>query len=505
MKMAIAFLSMFLALLWAAFVSGPLTWDGSYYLFNILDKQTFFCPHGRLSNIIFQTPVLIAHRYCTDDTTLLRFLFSAPYTMIPFLSLLLSWAAVRHKIHLFIWPAMGICLAMLPSIFNFTGEMNIALLLIWPFTMILLARPPSMLLWGLVPLLSLAMFYLHPVAMPMFALLSLICSVAGALHNTERSRYWLMAAGFAALSFLKLLFILFKSSAYESKILTASGIADRFGMSPNAILIVFISLLCAFLFFVLSHTGRKNGAYIFRGLLLVLFLYDIIIMTGVMRQSPFGNTITLLAVSGMLALTAASIILFIRAARMLDRVRCIPDIQDLLQKVLAGIAVITGLLMLYYVAEPYRWHSGIGNANWGLLASIPLLYMAAVEGLGRNADEYETHVRMKFAGTMIWIFSAVIFVQSMVWSGLIRELHNELSAKKGSCVTTDSMAWLHGTPIDFWSTPSLAIVIQGKYPDTLVLAGNDCETALNSDQIPLTPWRSRSKTKGWFDLSSFKK
>src|ERR1700754_3837231 len=122
----------------AAFSGAALAWDGSVYLFQLLDDQRPFVPHYRLINIVLQAPVLILSML-TGDLAVLRAAFGLVYASIPLLALAASWWVVRQFApELFVWAALGIGFGMLPGQFNFVAEALLSVLLFWPLGLAIL-------------------------------------------------------------------------------------------------------------------------------------------------------------------------------------------------------------------------------------------------------------------------------------------------------------------------------------------------------------------------------
>src|ERR1700686_3288738 len=91
----------------AVLSGGALLWDGSYYLYTTLDRQTAFIPNHRYIAAVLQTPVLLAYHF-THNTQVLALVFGLGYAVIPLLSLALSWLIVRRTAPaLFVWAALG--------------------------------------------------------------------------------------------------------------------------------------------------------------------------------------------------------------------------------------------------------------------------------------------------------------------------------------------------------------------------------------------------------------
>jgi hypothetical protein len=122
------------SLIVAAAVGLPLAWDGSWYLYRLLADGAPATPHGRLIDAILQMPVLaigaVDHR---PDLTAARFSFALTYAVVPTIALAACWSILRRRAPaLLIWPALGIGLALLPGLANFTSEAMIAVEIAWP-------------------------------------------------------------------------------------------------------------------------------------------------------------------------------------------------------------------------------------------------------------------------------------------------------------------------------------------------------------------------------------
>ena len=220
-----------LALCFAAVCGAALSWDGSGYLFETLDKQVPFTTHLRLISVPLQLPVLLVSRI-TDNPTVLQTVFGLPYVAVPLLALAASWWVVGEQARsLFVWPVLGIGVGTLAGQFNFTSEANVALQLFWPVLLALLtgmrkAHVP------LVLLLCLAIVFSHPYAIVLFASASLV-ALALAQRGIAgwRLRWW--AVGFAAAAALGVVALL--TSRYDTQQLSSGGLLWSFGISTEGL------------------------------------------------------------------------------------------------------------------------------------------------------------------------------------------------------------------------------------------------------------------------------
>ena len=175
-----------LALGFAAVVGAPLSFDGAFFLFRVLDKHQFAADHGRLINIALQMPVLVATRY-TESLAALRALFSIAYVAVPFIGLAVSWMVCKaRRPSLFIWPAMSICIASLPGQFSFHSEAIMAVTLLWPAILAVLLGG-SLLTLALVGVNSIAATASHPSASMILAFIVAV-AIGSAIIRSETRR-----------------------------------------------------------------------------------------------------------------------------------------------------------------------------------------------------------------------------------------------------------------------------------------------------------------------------
>jgi hypothetical protein len=194
----IFFALVLLALGIATFVSAPLSFDGAFFLFRVLDAHQFAADHGRLINIPLQLPVLAAARF-TENLGVLRPVFCAAYAVIPAVGLAVSWLVCRsRRPSLFIWPAVSICLVGLPGQFSFHSEAIIAVTLLWPALLTVLIGAPATVL-PLVAIASIAAACSHPYAAVVLALIVFVAIVSAIVRPDSRKASLLFALGLGTL------------------------------------------------------------------------------------------------------------------------------------------------------------------------------------------------------------------------------------------------------------------------------------------------------------------
>src|SRR5262245_25273827 len=105
-QIATFFLLIIFACVYAALCGNALSYDGSWYFYNLLDTQKAFAPHGRYTTTALLWPVLELSHF-TDNMRPLLLLYGLIYMTIPVVSLLAAWWVVHDKEpELFVWAAL---------------------------------------------------------------------------------------------------------------------------------------------------------------------------------------------------------------------------------------------------------------------------------------------------------------------------------------------------------------------------------------------------------------
>jgi hypothetical protein len=169
--------SVAVALVVASIAHAPLSWDGSFYLFEMLDRQSWFIaqPH-RWINYALQAPTIVA-LHLTWNMKLLTLIFSLSYASVPMIGLTSSWLVCRKRPALFIWPAIGIGLVSLPGVFNFNSEATMTAALFWPVLLASLIGV-SLIEFVVAALLAMTMLIVHPDAVLVLALGAVTASIS---------------------------------------------------------------------------------------------------------------------------------------------------------------------------------------------------------------------------------------------------------------------------------------------------------------------------------------
>ncbi len=200
----------------AAVFDAPLSFDGAFYLFFVLDHHKFAAFHSRLINVPLQLPTLAA-THLTQNVHVLRLIFCAAYASVPALGLAISWLLCRsRRPALFIWPAISICIATLPGQFCFNAECIMSVTLMWPALIAVLLAGPA-LAFPLVAIASIGAAVSHPCAVIPLAFTMLVAIASAIVRPQVRKTSLGFAFGAGALLLARTLVPL---DTYESSVLS---------------------------------------------------------------------------------------------------------------------------------------------------------------------------------------------------------------------------------------------------------------------------------------------
>ena len=278
---AIFFALVLLAIAIATVENAPLSYDGAFYLFRVLDSERFSAAHLRLINIPLQIPVLIALRL-TPDLAVLRLAFSAAYASVAVFALAVSWFVCRSRSpSLFIWPAMSICIAGLPGQFAFQSEAMMADTLLWP-TLLAVLIGASPLVWLWVAITSIAAACSHPYAAVVLAFIVFVAILSAILRPQSRQRSLMLAIG---LSVLLIARILAPLDAYESHALSLQTIIMSLNDSVIGWPLVAIAFTMVAALSCLLFDGSRPHLYLMTPLLLA----GVALVAWAIRPASWAN------------------------------------------------------------------------------------------------------------------------------------------------------------------------------------------------------------------------
>jgi len=439
-----------LSLLILAVSGAALSWDGAYYLYQVLNTQTFFTPNARYVNIPLQAPTLLAS-HLTSNLSALSLVFGLSYAALPLATLLIAWWFVRAEApSLFAWAALGTGLALLPGQFALINEGQQVVFVFWPIALAPLVRlrPPQ---WVALAALSAAGFVTHPLAAPLFAATAVVAIVVGLRRRDLRRQDWTMAGAFSLLAIGASLRFTQQHSAYETDQLSLDTLQTAFrtalaGFPLLALCCVAVASLCLFVAPVLATWGRSDG--------------------------------------GATAATRALELLCIAGA---------------------------GLLLLLWAANPREWMGESAYRTWAVFVSLPLMSAAVAEALllARRTDRLRTDDwphRRSLALTVGLIFLTVAGVQGAVYAHQIAQLRNVLQRASYACLSASSLPWLEESPLDHWSLTSHAFLLQSRAPQTLIIsAGSTCTEERFDQGVPVVVWDAPTMSGGWFALDGLRR
>jgi hypothetical protein len=174
--------------------------------------------------------------------------------------------------------------------------------------------------------------------------------------------------------------------------------------------------------------------------------------------------------------------------------------------VIVILSLITaGGVLVFWARDPSLWKYAIAFRLWALIFSLPLTLLATFDALihhndSSNSKQNEWNRRLKIVQVIGVVFLLVLSVQSTAWFNLTQILRETITQSADGCIPLSSIGWLTHTPLHNWTTPTYAILLQGRAPQKLVLDGDGCTEASFSQAVRIAPWDLRSRTGGWFDL-----
>lgn len=438
------------AIILAAISGAEIAWDGAFALFNILDTQHPNVGYGRFTQIPLYS-LVIAVSHVTSDLTILKTIFGLIYGGITLLALASSWWLVRHRQEgapLFIWSALGIGLGTLPGQICAVCQSTLSVQLTYPVLLAILIRMPRYAI-PIVMLLSAAIFFFHPIAIPLFALAGVLAFLMGLNGVESRRRMWLWSVAFVGLATLALV---------------------RFELSPTA-----------------YETGELSGQ--------------------VLYTRFFDSFAGLPLIAIVFAWVAALLLLIQPWLESLNQFRGKGFILSI-----ASLTVAGGLL-IWWASDPHQWAQEVSFREWAPFVSLPFIIFGTVEVLSGRVSQLsrlDMAWRIRIVQVAGLIFFLVVSIQSLNWLSLTERLRGEMLASSATCISASSLPWIQGTPLDHWAITAYSLVSQSRSPEKLVMAGSGCTDesflpGLLVAQFGPGEWSFRDWGQGWFDLQVLSK
>ena len=424
----------------ASLEGAGLTWDGSYTFLKVIDQPYPYVVHSRWLEALLQFPT-IGLSQLTNRYEILQTVFSLSYGLIPLLALFLSWWVVRKEAPgLFLWAAFGIGLITLPGQIGFISDAAITMQLGWPLLLIVLTDFKKA-HFPLVGLLSLAIFFDHPLAIGLFVLAAVLSFANGVTQPGQRQYLWLWAGGFIALAALDILKFAVFHTVYEDDQLSVNALVSEFNnaVAGSPLAGVIFSWVAALLIFMQNFFRRS-------------------------RQIRVG-----LGVGAILSL---------------------------------GIA---GVIWLEWASDPHQWSMAIDYRLWTPFLSLPIILLATLESLWprlvrANIASERGSYRTLTVQLIGLVFMIVLVVQATAWANLSNRLEETMAQSPTSCVSQSSLNWLVGTPLNHWSVTAYSLLLSGTPPTKVVLSEAGCASANLNQTIPLADWDSHSTQGGQLNL-----
>jgi hypothetical protein len=425
----------------AVWFDAALSWDGAYMFFKALDERTPFIPLERYAHFVLQAPAVLAQQAGVSEVRVLRALFGAAFALVPLTSLALCWWIVRGKRPgLFVWPVLSITLGNLGGAFFLVTEAPIATTFFWPIVLALLVGSVTWLQASALTGAAALVFFAHPTAAPLFAgagLLALLQGLRGAAGVRPR-RWWIVGVACLILAGLRSLRQL---TDYEARSFSLPSFARAFHVAtwgwPR------LSLACT-------------------------TIAALLVLVHPFLPRRWRN-------------------------RAMDRA---------LSAAPAVLAFAAGLLMVPWALDERAWAKALNYRFVAHAFSSVFLTVASLEGIvgDRRAGDDPWPARRAAVIAAGVSFVLVFAAQGTAWRALRERFIREVDSMDAPCASMESLRSVGGTPLKHWACPSLAIDLQGRDPNRLVLPPGECERWARTGVVQIAPWDERPPGHGWFRL-----
>jgi len=416
-----------------------LAWDSGGIFFQLLDTQAPVTPNQRWVNAVAQLPALLASRL-TDNLALLGLVFGVTWALVPLGALAAAWLLARRRApELFVWPVMAIGLGLLPGLFYLGTEADVALVLVWPLFLATLLGVARP-LWPVVAVCAALLAISHPYAIGLFALLAALALVLWRRRGGVRRELAGWALAFGLLAGLTALRFLLFHTGYESDQLSRGALAWNFLVALRGYPATALggTAIAALLTLALPHAGTRAAR----------------------RALRAAQAVALL-------LAAACLVLWAR--------------------------------------DPHQWAQANKYGYPALPVTLGFLTLALLDREWLRAAPAAARrawgPRLRTIGQIALVAALVLSVQGVAWFGLTQQLRRAIATSPTACLAMAPLGWLHGTPLDAFSTPAYALLLQGRTPERLVLGGNGCGEEQLGAGVALNQFYTRGWQGGWFDLN----
>jgi hypothetical protein len=163
-----------------------------------------------------------------------------------------------------------------------------------------------------------------------------------------------------------------------------------------------------------------------------------------------------------------------------------------------GSLLVAAIAFVPWARDETAWRDALNYRFVAPLVFVPFALGVAASIHSRERELGALDAALGFGH--VALLALVVSLQSAGWTRLRHALETELARKPDHCFPTWAIPECSDTALRWWSTPAYAIVLQGRSPRSLVLAGNDCARDDLEVRIQLNPWLLRPREGGWFDL-----
>jgi hypothetical protein len=483
------FVIILLSLIISAFVGLQLFQDGSSYLCELQGSHSAI-RHHRLSVFLIQGPTILTYKLLTKlqadpnyNLQVSKLIFNVSYSLVPFISLVLSWLVIRRKNEgLLIWTALIILFINLVN-FSWVSELLISLQFSCSLLLASILIPGTKSFWILMIILMPVIFLLHPLVFLIFVAIAIASAYVGYQNVKIRKAAWLSAIIFLGTAMLRGILNLYIMSPYETSFLKSSEMNNYLFVSSleNKLFLIIslaIGLICLLAKSILNL--KKNAVIIFLFIISIQVAVFVLFVSNLNFLSAFDKFVIL--IGGVGFITGYQYRYYLRHA--------LSDKLELFYMAGVILAAIAGCLLLS------QYFSGSGKfplkTGLTLFASMLIMLMAAVDSL-REISHFESIQRFRLVTALSIIFSFVIISKSLIWQSSIQKLEQSLLMTGNSCieVVAEDFPWLERNPyniINNWSLPSLALIMQDSPPRKLLLEKNGCKVYYESGMVQIDPW-----------------
>jgi len=483
------FVTILLSLIVSAFVGLQLFQDGSSYLCELQGSHSAI-RHHRLSVFLIQGPTILTYKLLTKlqadpnyNLQVSRLIFNVSYSLIPFISLVLSWLVIRRKNEgLLIWAALIILFINLVN-FSWVSELLISLQFSCSLLLASILIPGTKSFWILMIILMPVIFLLHPLVFLIFVAIAIASAYVGYQNVKIRKAAWLSAIIFLGTAMLRGILNLYIMSPYETSFLKSSEMNNYLFLSSleNKLFLIIslaIGLVCLLAKSIINL--KKNVVIILLFIISIQLVGAALFVINLNFLSVLNRLIILTGCIGFITIYQYRYYLH----------KSLFSKLELFYITCVILAAIAGCLLL----SQYFSGSGKFQLKTGLtlFASMLIMFMASVDSL-REISHFESIQRFRLVTALSIIFSFVIISKSLIWQSSIQKLEQSLLMTGNSCVevVAEDFLWLERNPyniINNWSLPSLALVIQDNPPRKLLLEKNGCKVYYESGMVQIDPW-----------------